>query len=79
MLSRYDIMRTGDKLEALRKARVYAESRVAIGQNITHSPPKKQRCRHTSAECRKFPQGSWWRWRDLNPRHSGYEPLALTN
>jgi hypothetical protein len=24
-------------------------------------------------------RGAWWRWRDLNPRHSGYEPLALTN
>ena len=33
----------------------------------------------SSAGGRAPQRRTWWRWRDLNPRHSGYEPLALTN
>ncbi len=34
---------------------------------------------HTSKKTFVFPKECWWRCRDLNPGHSGYEPLALTN
>jgi integrase len=41
MFNRYDITSTDDKLEALKKARVYAESRVAVGQNVKRFPTEK--------------------------------------
>ena len=68
-----------DKAEALARARVYAENRAAVGQNVTEFRPEKATQQTHVSKNVLFPRGSWWRCRDLNPGHSGYEPLALTN
>ena len=38
MLRRYDIASLDDKLEALRKARAYAATWAAVGENVTAFP-----------------------------------------
>jgi integrase len=38
MFQRYDIASTDDKLEALHRARTYAESRAAVGENVAQFP-----------------------------------------
>ena len=35
MFRRCDVASTDDKLEAIKKARVYAATRAAVGQNVT--------------------------------------------
>ncbi len=40
MFQRYDVASMDDKLEALRKARIYAAERVAISQNLAAFPPR---------------------------------------
>ena len=40
MFRRYDITSLDDKAEALRKAREYAKTRVAVGENVAAFPTR---------------------------------------
>jgi integrase len=40
MFRRYDVASVDDKLEAIRKARAYAATRTAVGENVTPFPAK---------------------------------------
>jgi hypothetical protein len=56
MFSRYDITSLDDKLDALKRARGYAERRAAVGENVSPFRGNSQRNEHTSRrEYRKAP------------------------
>ncbi len=67
MFQRYDIASTADKLEALQKARVYASTRAAVGENVTHFPVGSVNATDTQAKNAKVSEGNWLGGRDSNP------------
>jgi hypothetical protein len=55
---------------------VTAYDAIALAEHVFHINGSRCRLRPKNPRVLK---GIWWRCRDLNPGHSGYEPLALTN
>jgi len=71
MFSRYNITAMDDKLEALRRAHTYAQSRVAVGENVSLFRANEHTNEHTSRrESRKAPYfaGSLVAVQGLEPR-----------
>ena len=56
-----------DKLEALRRAREYAETRKAIGENVTAFPTERADERAHAIENAGVSEGIWLGGRDSNP------------
>jgi hypothetical protein len=48
MFSRHNITSMDDKLEALKRAQIYAQSRIAVEGNVAPFKPNGQRNEHTS-------------------------------
>jgi integrase len=67
MFQRYDIASMDDKLEAIRKARVYAATRTAIGDNVAPFPSGSVNATDTQVENERILEGNWLGGRDSNP------------
>ena len=59
MFQRYDIASTADKLEALQKARAYAATRAAVGENVTRFPFGTGNATDTRVENAGVSEGIW--------------------
>jgi hypothetical protein len=68
MFRRYDVASTDDKLEALRRAREYAETRKAIGESVTAFPTERAHEQAHAIENTWVSEGIWLGGRDLNPK-----------
>jgi hypothetical protein len=62
----YDVASTDDKLDALRLAREYAETRKAI-ENVTAFPTERAHDRAHGTETAGVSEGIWLGGRDSNP------------
>jgi len=69
MFERYDIASMDDKLEALRKARAYAATRAAVGDNVSQFPSASVNATDTQAENERVSEGIWLGGRDSNPKN----------
>ena len=67
MFQRYHIASTADKLEALQKARAYAATRAAVGENVTQFHFGTGNATDTQAENERISKGIWLGGRDSNP------------
>lgn len=74
MFSRYDITSVEDKLDALRRAREYAEGRAGVTSNVTaiaagSRPRQRNRAHKSSFSSTRagFSEGKWLGGRDSNP------------
>jgi integrase len=67
MFQRYDIASMDDKLEAIRKARVYAATRSTVGDNITQFPSVSVNATDAQAENTQISEEIWLGGRDSNP------------
>ena len=68
MFTRYDISSTDDKLEALRRARVYAESRATVGQTVRTFGSELTHKRAHAHEKARFSLGNMVAVQGLEPR-----------
>ena len=56
-----------DKLEAIKKARAYAATRAAVGQNLAEFPAPQSTLRTHVNENAEVSKGNWLGGRDSNP------------
>jgi hypothetical protein len=64
----YDIASLDDKLEAIRKARAYAATREAVGQNVAEFSASQSTLRTHVDEKAEITSGIWLGGRDSNPK-----------
>src|SRR5260370_11454514 len=67
MFQRYDIASMDDKLEAIQKARGYAATLAAVGENVTPFPSRSVNATDTQAENERISEGNWLGGRDSTP------------
>ncbi len=67
MFRRYDVASVDDKLEAIKKARAYAASRAAMGQNVAEFPASQSTLRTHVNENLEVSSENWLGGRDSNP------------
>ncbi len=67
MFRRYDVASVDDKLEAIQKARAYAATRTAVGENVTPFPAELPTQQPHIEEKGQVPEGTWLGGRDSNP------------
>jgi integrase len=67
MFQRYDVSSTDDKLDALRRAREYAATRAAVGENVTAFPTDLSTLQPHVAANAMIPEGNWLGGRESNP------------
>ena len=67
MFRRYDVASVDDKLEAIRKARIYAATRAAVSQNVAAFPAAQSTEQSTHPEEAEVSEGNWLGGRDSNP------------
>ena len=63
----------------MRTSRASLTSAAAFLSSISDFEEAAARCAEGADPTWRGATEIWWRCRDLNPGHSGYEPLALTN
>jgi hypothetical protein len=77
MFRRYDVASVDDKLEAIQKARAYAATRTAVGENVTPFPAELPTQQPHIEEKGQVPEGTWLGGRDSNPEEAATPEQGL--